>query len=90
MKKLMMGVSFLAMIIAGCAGSLSDDPEKIDTALVGFQVLNKVYYNIIRKFVDILGVVTEDFGKKRKTFRCPVSLNILALTFRLFFLSLLE
>lgn len=36
MKKLMMGVSFLAMIIAGCAGSLSDDPEKIDTALVGF------------------------------------------------------
>ena len=36
MKKLLMGVSFLAMIVAGCAGSVSDDPEKIDTALVGF------------------------------------------------------
>ena len=36
MKKLLMGVSFLAMIVAGCAGSISDDPEKIDTALVGF------------------------------------------------------
>ena len=36
MKKLLIGVSFLAMIIAGCAGSYSDDPEKIDTALVGF------------------------------------------------------
>ncbi len=36
MKKLLMGISFLAMVIAGCAGSYSDDPEKIDTALVGF------------------------------------------------------
>ena len=36
MKKLLMGVSFLAMVIAGCAGTVSDDPEKIDTALVGF------------------------------------------------------
>ena len=43
MKKLLMGVSFLAMIIAGCAnlGSMlsssgSDYPEKIDNALVGF------------------------------------------------------
>jgi hypothetical protein len=36
MKKFLMGVSFLAMVLAGCAGSLSDDPEKIDTALVGF------------------------------------------------------
>ena len=36
MKKLLMGISFLAMVIAGCAGTTSDDPEKIDTALVGF------------------------------------------------------
>lgn len=36
MKKLLMGISFVAMVIAGCAGSGSSDPEAIDTALVGF------------------------------------------------------
>ena len=36
MEKLLLGVSCLAMTLAGCAGTVSDDPEKIDTALVGF------------------------------------------------------
>ena len=55
MKKLMMGVSFLAMIIAGCAGSLSDDPEKIDTALVGFTSCVQS-----SRWSEALGYVTED------------------------------
>ncbi len=36
MKKLLLGLTFFALIFSGCAGSRSDDPEAIDSALVGF------------------------------------------------------
>lgn len=36
MKKLLLGISLCAMVLAGCAGVKSDDPEAIDNALVGF------------------------------------------------------
>lgn len=36
MKKLLLGLSLFALVLAGCAGVKSDDPEAIDTALVGF------------------------------------------------------
>lgn len=36
MKKLMLGLAVLGIVLAGCAGSRSDDPEALDTALVGF------------------------------------------------------
>ena len=40
MKKLLMSISFItsfaALVLTGCAGSRSDDPEALDNALVGF------------------------------------------------------
>ena len=39
MKKILASlaaISFVAMVLTGCAGSRSDDPEAIDNALVGF------------------------------------------------------
>ncbi|MCR5378369.1 MAG: hypothetical protein K6E57_05350 [Fibrobacter sp.] len=36
MKKLLLGLTFFALIFSGCAGSKSDDPDAIDSALVGF------------------------------------------------------
>lgn len=36
MKKLLLGLALSALVFSGCAGSRSDDPEAIDTALVGF------------------------------------------------------
>ena len=36
MKKLLLGLSIFSLIFSACAGSKSDDPEAIDTALVGF------------------------------------------------------
>jgi hypothetical protein len=36
MKKLLLGLSIFSLIFSACAGSRSDDPEAIDTALVGF------------------------------------------------------
>lgn len=36
MKKLLLGLSIFSLILSACAGSKSDDPEALDTALVGF------------------------------------------------------
>jgi len=36
MKKLLLGLSVFALVLAGCAGTKSDDPEAIDNALVAF------------------------------------------------------
>lgn len=36
MKKLLVCLSFVAMVLSACAGSKSDDPEALDNALVGF------------------------------------------------------
>ncbi len=36
MKKFLLGLSVFALLLAGCAGSKSDDPEAIDNALVAF------------------------------------------------------
>ena len=36
MKKLLLGLTAFSLIFSACAGSKSDDPEAIDTALVGF------------------------------------------------------
>ncbi|SOE53028.1 hypothetical protein SAMN05720781_0539 [Fibrobacter sp. UWT3] len=35
MKKILMGIAFMALALVGCAGT-SDDPEALDNALVGF------------------------------------------------------
>ena len=36
MKKLLLGLFALSLVFSACAGSKSDDPEALDTALVGF------------------------------------------------------
>ena len=36
MKKILLGLTFFSLIFSACAGSRSDDPEALDTALVGF------------------------------------------------------
>lgn len=36
MKKILLGLSFAALLLSGCAGSGSSDPEALDNALAGF------------------------------------------------------
>ena len=36
MKKILASISLAALVLTGCAGSRSDDPEALDNALVGF------------------------------------------------------
>ena len=36
MKKILAYLSLAALVLTGCAGSKSDDPEALDNALVGF------------------------------------------------------
>ena len=36
MKKILAYLSLAALVLTGCAGSRSDDPEALDNALVGF------------------------------------------------------
>lgn len=55
MKKILLGVFFVAMIFTGCAGTNPSDPEAIDNALVGFTSCVQS-----SRWSEALGYVTAD------------------------------
>jgi len=55
MKKILLGVFFVAMVFTGCAGTNPSDPEAIDNALVGFTSCVQS-----SRWSEALGYVTAD------------------------------